>query len=214
MFNEKDRQRFLEAWKGLGAKAEDGPGVFVTVKAMYANPQRKYHTAARIQGFLEELDEVRHRLGDPELVEMGIILSNIIFDPQLSSGREFFIGANFARELLYSAGADAERAEGVYNLIVAMRDPFIVPESDDAKTALDILLSPLGAPQEKFDENTRLIKEEYPMETDEVFLKLQANQVHAFLQHPPIFRTPYFNKKYGEQAMGNIMRLCNNAITL
>lgn len=213
MFNENDKMRFLLSWRELGGKEEDGPGVFTAVNALYANPQRKYYTAGRIQHFLREFDEVRHHIENPALVEIGLMLSNVIHDLRQSNGGEFF-SANFARELLCCAGINAELAEGVYNLIVATRDPFITPECQDVKIVLDIILSPLGVSPEKFDENTRLLREEYPWERDEAFMKFQANQVHAFLQHPPIFRTPHFNKKYGEQAMSNIMRLCGNAIIL
>ncbi|MBI5913391.1 hypothetical protein HY839_03025 [Candidatus Azambacteria bacterium] len=213
MFNENDKKRFLALWKELGGKEEDGPGVFTAVNALYANPQRRYYTAGRIQNFLAELDEVRHHIENPALVEAAVMLSNVIHNLRLSNGSELS-SASFARDLLYCSGISDVHAEGVYNLIVATRDPFITPEHGDTKILLDIILSPLGVPSEKFDENTRLLREEYPWESEEVFMKYQANQVHAFLQHPPIFRTEHFNRKYGERATDNIMRLCGNAITL
>lgn len=211
MFNENDRRRFLDAWSRLGGKEGDGSGVFLTVNALYANSQRKYYTAERIQAFLAELDDVRHRMVNPELVEIALMLSNVIHNPRMNSGGELH-SASFAQYLLRLSGISNEYAEGVYDLIYATWDPFKAPEHPDARMMLDISLTPLGASPDVFDKNTWLIREEYPWETDEIFLSLQVKHVHGFLRHPPIFHTEYFNAKYGKQAMENVTRLCNGEV--
>lgn len=79
-------------------------------------------------------------------------------------------------------------------------------ESTLVRLFLDIDLSILATPQEKYDEYSSQIRTEYEYYPDEVFRQARMKALQVFLDREKLFFTPYFCNKFESQARQNIAR--------
>jgi predicted metal-dependent HD superfamily phosphohydrolase len=71
---------------------------------------------------------------------------------------------------------------------------------------VDIDLASLGRPAEVFDENTRLIRKEYPHVADADFARGRREMLGRFLARPRIYYTDFFRDRYEAKARANLSR--------
>src|SRR5437764_142219 len=99
---------------------------------------------------------------------------------------------NSDRELLENAWDDVCRRAGL--------------NGDDARLIVDIDLTPLGKPQEEFDENGRAIRREFANVDEEKYRAGRAELLKRFLQRPQLYFTEVFRRRYEEPARQNLER--------
>ena len=80
------------------------------------------------------------------------------------------------------------------------------PPDIDGKLMVDIDLASLARPAEVFDENTRLIRKEYPHVRDEEFARGRREMLARFLARPRIYYTDLFRDRYEQRARANLSR--------
>jgi predicted metal-dependent HD superfamily phosphohydrolase len=80
------------------------------------------------------------------------------------------------------------------------------PEGTDAKILVDIDLSILGAPGERFDEYERQIREEYAWVPGLLFRRKRRQILEEFIARPRIFSTDFFAKRHEARARSNLQR--------
>lgn len=104
-------------------------------------------------------------------MRLALWFHDAIYDARAEDNEER--SANWARGSLCSAGVRVETAEHVHRLVMATRHN-VVPEEPDAQLVVDIDLSILAAPIERFTEYEKQIRAEYSWVTDPSYRKGRA----------------------------------------
>jgi predicted metal-dependent HD superfamily phosphohydrolase len=192
-------ERWREMWRELHGSAD--PNLFQQLIACYGEPHRKYHTARHLAECFEKLDEVH--VERPAEIELALWFHDAIYDTRRQDNEKK--SADWARASALQAGVPGETAERVHALIMATRHE-AVPSGADAELLVDVDLSILGAPPERFDEYERQIREEYAWVPGFVFRRERAQILEGFLARPSIFSTAHFRSRYERQARENLAR--------
>ena len=103
------------------------------------------------------------------------------------------------------ANVDEEAVARVHSLILATRHQ-VVPSGIDAEILVDVDLSILAAPEPRFDEYERQIREEYKHVPQALFSLKRKQILEEFLARPRIYLSPLFFERHEERARLNIMR--------
>ena len=191
--------RFAGLWRDLALATP--PDLFEAIRARYAEPHRAYHTTRHIEECLAHLDKTRDRCRQPPLVELALWFHDAIYDTSKSDNE--MRSAEWAVRELAAAGASPAICGTVRELILVTRHDAI-PTSDDAQLVVDIDLSILGAPRDRFLEYEEQVRSEYAWVPLEVFRRERAKILRAFLSRPSIYTTPFFRSILEEPARENL----------
>jgi predicted metal-dependent HD superfamily phosphohydrolase len=201
-----DRERLKERWEracaGAGtpqARAE----CFDQIYSSYAGPDRFYHGIGHIRECLAELDAAHEWARDPRAIELAIWFHDVIYDGRRTDNEER--SAEQATQCLGKLGVAAALREEVRRLILYTRHDR-EPGDADGKIMVDIDLASLGRPAEVFDENTRLIRKEYPHVADADFARGRRDMLGRFLARRRIYYTDFFHDRYEAKARDNLSR--------
>jgi predicted metal-dependent HD superfamily phosphohydrolase len=170
----------------------------------YAEPERSYHTLSHIISGLEDLEEIRHLLHEPDEVECAWWYHDIIYKPGSSTNEEQ--SAAITREMLADASIDKSTINRICELILRTKHT-AQPMDEDARYLVDIDLGILGAVHTDFLKYEEKIRNEFYFIQDQVYNEKRRQFLTQFLQKPYIYQTEYFRKKYEEQARENIQQL-------
>lgn len=203
------QQRWLALWERLrlvGAAGEH-ERVYRELAARYCESHRAYHTLAHIRHTLDELDAARDLAQDPDAVEFALWFHDVVYD--IGAGDNEEESARIAREAALAFGLSETWADRVSDLILATRHA-ATPVEADAQLMVDIDLSILGQPWQRFDAYEEEIRTEYAPVIEERgaarFNAGRAGILRRFLARPTIYSTDYFQEKYEESARANLQR--------
>lgn len=196
----KMRNAFLSLWESIGAKGNAGE-VYNDLMRRYGEPHRRYHNKNHIEQCLTEAREIKTLALNYPALEMALWFHDVIYDPQKQNNEER--SAALAFITLEGAFMKTEFAQQVANLILATKH-LVPPAENDEKFIVDIDLASFGLPQDRFDENTRLIRQEYDFVPTSDFITGRIKVLKGFLSRPSIYQTPFFQKKYEKSAQANL----------
>jgi len=189
-------------WHRIGAQ-EDPEPVYARLVASYSEPHRAYHNLAHIKHCLEEFDSARHLAADPNSVEMAIWFHDVVYDPCVKDNEQR--SADVAVEVARESQLPTAFAQRVAVLILATRH--VSPPGDpDSALLVDVDLSILGQPVDRFDEYERQIRQEYDWVEAAAFAAGRGAILKSFLERRAIFSTPFFRDKYERRARENLKR--------
>src|SRR5262249_26786699 len=100
-------------------------------------------------------------------------------------------------------GASNEVQARVRELVLATRHR-AEPASADGRLTVDVDLSILGAPPERFEEYEAQIRQEYAWVPDPAFRDARAKILREFLTRPSLYATDFFRKRLEARARSNI----------
>jgi len=190
------------AWRGAGAGG-DGEAVYRALLDRYDEPHRKYHTRQHLAECLGAFECVVSLALHPAEVEVALWFHDAIYDVRRDDNEER--SADWARSALLSAGAQAEVAERVRALVLTTRHA-AEPVTLDEQVLIDIDLAILGAPEPRFSEYERQIREEYSFVPAWLFKRKRRTILRSFMKRPRIFTTPHFNAALEQRARVNLAR--------
>jgi predicted metal-dependent HD superfamily phosphohydrolase len=185
--------RFDTLWRELGLTTPSAP-VFDALQRAYAEPHRAYHTAQHIDECLMQLD----RAGGNAEVELALWFHDAVYDTR-AHDNELRSAEWAVREL----GADHRSAAHIRDLILMTRHDAL-PVTPDAQLLVDIDLSILGAPHERFLEYESQVRQEYAWVPETIFRRERAKILQAFLDRPSIYSTALFRELLETRARENI----------
>jgi predicted metal-dependent HD superfamily phosphohydrolase len=194
-------QRWQETWNRLRLTAP--PGLLAELTARYAEPHRAYHTRQHLEecfAALEPAASLARRLGE---VEVALWFHDAVYDTRAHDNEA--LSADWARTSLLSAGANRETADRVHALVLATAHR-AAPADPDAQLLVDVDLGILGAPEERFVEYERQIREEYAWVPGAVFRERRARVLASFLERPAIYSSAYFASRLEAPARANLRR--------
>ncbi len=198
----RNEQQWQALWQHLGAQG-DASVVYNELVVRYSEPHRVYHTLQHIRLCLDELERGRHLATNPDTVELALWYHDAIYDTKTKDSEER--SAALAMEMVRNASLPDNLGQSVANLIIATKHS-ATPTDSDVQLIVDIDLSILGQPEERFDEYEKQVRKEYEWVPEDQFIAGRLAILKAFLDRPNIYSTQSFRNKYETQARANIAR--------
>ncbi len=189
-------------WRSVGA-AGDGQAVYDDLIRRWLEPQRAYHNLEHLEHCLAELSGAAELVADPGAVEFALWFHDAVYDPKAGDNEER--SAELAVRVASCAGLSAALAARVSDLILATKRHEPAADRDTA-VLLDVDLSILGQPAERFDRYEAEIRREYAWVPEEVFRVKRAEILTTFLARPTIYQTAQFRARYEQAAHANLQR--------
>lgn len=198
----KNKQRWLALWQRIGAHG-DPHAVYNDLVTRYSESHRAYHTLAHIQHCLDEFEQVRHLIANPDAVEIALWYHDAIYDTKAKDNEEK--SAALVRAIIQNASLPDAFGQFVADCIMATKHT-TTPTNPDIQFLVDIDLSSLGKPENEFNEDARRIRKEYEWVPEEMFTTGRSVILQSFLDRPNIYATQFFRNKYETQARRNLTR--------
>ncbi len=198
--SELNPERWEKLWR-VAAKKFTPSEYFHQLVVMYSEPHRRYHNQHHIADCLAEFDHVRSFAVDPTAVELAIWFHDAVYDPRAGDNEER--SAELAKHWLKEFHADVLLADAVGRLVLATKQ-HDGSMHGDAPLLVDVDLSILGQPPERFWEYERQIREEYVWVDELVFASKRAEILKGFLARERIYQTDFFFHSLEVQARENL----------
>jgi predicted metal-dependent HD superfamily phosphohydrolase len=207
MENQADEKKFAGSASGFRMPLID-KALKAELTALYAASSRYYHGLAHIEAMLALAREHHAALSDPEAVEAAIWFHDAIYDS--SKGDNEKRSAELAVQRLTGRTAPdrVERIKVMIEATATHQVPDFGNEAArrDAALFVDMDLSILGAPPERYDAYESAVRLEYAWVADAAWRAGRAAVLQGFLSLPHIFCTDLFRERYETQARRNIAR--------
>jgi predicted metal-dependent HD superfamily phosphohydrolase len=191
----------MELLRAAGVQ-EDSKQLFGEIEPRYSEPHRAYHNCLHIDECLQEFDRVRGEARNPTAVELAIWFHDVIYDPRANDNEEQ--SARFASECLKEASNELVNYISELILITNSHQP---GDIGDASLLVDIDLSILGKPPERFAQFESGIRTEYAWVPADVYRQKRAEILDGFLNRERIYCTECFRKRYEDAARHNLAKL-------
>jgi predicted metal-dependent HD superfamily phosphohydrolase len=197
---EANRQRWSGLWRSINAKSDPLP-VYEDLVSLHAQPHRHYHNLRHISECLSEFDWLKQLARQPQAVELAIWFHDAVYDPRAADNEER--SAGLAKRRIAEAGATRDLCSSVAALVMATKthDPNSHP---DAPLLVDVDLSILGKPPERFDEYETDIRAEYSWVPEATFAEKRAEILERFLARKRIYSTELVFENYEAPARKNL----------
>lgn len=176
------------AWSSLGRPAP--VRLRAELMAAWSEPHRHYHDQRHLRECLALWARWREHSVRPGEVAVALWFHDAIYDPRAESNE--LNSAAWATRSLIRAGLDSESAQRVHDLVMATRHHDQVPGAD-AQLLVDIDLSILGSPPERFEQYDQDVRKEYGWVPGFRYRHLRARVLQRFLDRPRLY--------HGEQAV-------------
>jgi predicted metal-dependent HD superfamily phosphohydrolase len=193
-------ERWERLWRALNAQGDPLPW-YERLRAAYAEPQRHYHNQQHIEECLNEFDDARHLVRQPEAVEAAIWFHDAIYKPRAADNEEQ--SAALATRCLADAGVSPALSDTVAQLVMATKSHNSGADAD-AAVMIDVDLSIFGQREERFLEYEEQIRKEYRWVPKIIFGPKRAKILEGFLKRDRIYVTDFFHAKYDSIARRNL----------
>ena len=174
------------AWSALGRRAPEG--LQVELMNAWAEPHRHYHDQRHLRECLALWARWRG-LGDRTgEVAVALWFHDAIYDPQAGSNE--LNSAAWAARSLIRAGLASETAQRVHDLVMSTEQAtqHDAPATGaDARLLVDIDLSILGSPPERFERYDQDVRKEYARVPGFRYRDLRAQVLQGFLDRPRLY---------------------------
>ena len=199
------RERLLKNWRATWSMLGLTPPVnlFESLFTAWAEPQRHYHSLQHLAECIAWFEREKDAAERPAEIALALWFHDAIYDVHAHDNEER--SADWARDALVVAGASVDVTSRVHALIMATRHD-AVPQGRDAELLIDIDLSVLGAPNERFDEYERQIRDEYAHVPSEIFEPRRRNILRRFVDREPLYATPGMHAACETQAKRNLRK--------
>ena len=191
------------AWQGLGARGT-GAEVYQALVVRYSETHRHYHTLQHLSECLNAFDSARALAPHPADVEIALWFHDAIYDVKGHDNE--LQSADWSSRALREAGVAAESIERIHALILATRHAAL-PVTPDEQVLVDIDLSILGAPVERFSEYELQIRSEYAYVPSWIFRRKRRAILQGFLDRERIYSTEHFYGALEVRARENLSRV-------
>ena len=174
--------------------------------AAYQAPGRHYHTLTHILALLDAADGAAAQLQDATVVELAVWFHDAVYEPLRSDNEEK--SAELAREFLAATSLSAARQERVGFLIERTKDHTLPqpPNDSDLLFFLDADLSILGAPEARYQDYARQVRQEYRMVPGLLYRRGRRKVLQKMLAAPALYRTADYHTRLEAAARRNLQQ--------
>jgi predicted metal-dependent HD superfamily phosphohydrolase len=199
-------ERWAKLWREIGAK-DNRETVYQELVSFYSEPHRHYHNLQHIADFLTEFDSTRNLAQRPLAVELAIWFHDAIYNARASDNEEK--SAELAKRRISEAGGSNELSDAVAALVMATKS-HDASSHPDAPLMVDIDLSILGQPEERFWKYESQIRGEYDWVPEAIFAAKRTEILERFLARERIYSTNHFFDLYEQQARAHLQASVQN----
>ena len=161
----------------------------------WSEPQRHYHDQRHLRECLALWSRWRGQSLRAGEVAIALWFHDAIYDPQAPvAGSNELNSAAWAARSLVRAGAGSDTAQRVHDLVMATQHgftqetaPAALGSSPDAQLLVDIDLSILGSPAERFERYDQDVRKEYAWVPGFRYQEARAQVLQSFLDRPQIY---------------------------
>jgi predicted metal-dependent HD superfamily phosphohydrolase len=139
---------------------------------------------------------------DADSIELALWFHDVVYQPD-APDNEMASAERFKRSALETMSDDLVRQ--VHRLIMATthENP---PASIDEQFVVDIDLSSFGLPWDRFSQDSRNVRREFPHLNDREFARSSGKFLSRLLDRPGVYSTPFFKARLEETARENLRR--------
>ncbi len=205
---DKLRERFCELWCNGDHDAvskigkNNGATIFDALCQELNDSTRYYHSLNHVSDCLIEFDLIKQELENAPAVECAIWFHDYIIDPAIDDEESRSAQA-------YQKFAENRFSETTVKQVVGLIHASAhtdAPVGNDQQHFVDIDLSAIGAPWEKFSADSSGIRKESNHLSSEEYYRNNTAFLTLLVNRPRIYITDFFYKKYEAQARHNIAR--------
>ena len=184
------------AWSSLGRPPP--AGLQAELMVAWSESHRHYHDQRHLRECLGLWTRWRGHSRRPGEVAIALWFHDAIYDPQAGSN-ELHSAAWPARSLV-RAGADSDTAQRVYDLVMSTKQATqhgltqetalaALGSNPDAQLLVDIDLSILGSPPERFERYDQDVRKEYAWVPGLRYQQARAQVLQSFLDRPQLYHS-------------------------
>ena len=176
------------AWLALGRPAP--AGLQVELMNAWDEPRRHYHDQRHLRECLALWARWRGLSIRSGEVAIALWFHDAIYDPQAPQvGNNELNSAAWAARSLIRAGLASETAQRVHDLVMATQHdaPVALSFGADAQLLVDIDLSILGSPPERFERYDQDVRKEYAWVPGFRYRTQRAQVLQGFLDRPRLY---------------------------
>jgi predicted metal-dependent HD superfamily phosphohydrolase len=164
------QEQWIQLWRQITAQGDPVP-VYRQLVSLYGQVHRHYHNLHHINECLAEFDTIRHLADQPVAVELAIWFHDAEYDTRAQDNEER--SAQLAKQHLVEVGGSSDLCNSVTSLILATK-AHDASGHTDAPLLIDVDLSTLGQPEERFGEYEIQIRREYDWVPEQIFASKRA----------------------------------------
>lgn len=197
-----DRAAWSGFWRQLGAR-DAGEDLHGRLVGCWSEKHRHYHTLQHLSECFEQFEAARADAVRPAEIAIALWFHDAFYEPRRDDNEER--SAEWAREAATQAGIAQATAQRLHDLVLATRHER-VPDDADTRLIVDIDLSILGAPPERFDESDAQVRREYAHVPEADWKVGRKRVLRGFLDRPCLYGTKRFHALLEARARDNIRR--------
>lgn len=197
-----DRAAWSASWQQLGAR-DAGEELHRRLVACWSEKHRHYHTLQHLRECFEQFEAARGDAVRPAEIAIALWFHDAFYDPKRDDNE--LRSARWLREAAVDAGIAQATAQRLYELVLATTHE-AVPDDPDTKLLVDVDLSILGAPPERFDESDRQVRLEYSHVPEAEWKVGRKRVLRGFLDRPRLYGTERFHAAIEARARENLQR--------
>ena len=177
------------AWLTLGRPAP--AGLRAELMAAWSEPHRHYHDQRHLRECLALWTRWREHSKRPGEVALALWFHDAVVDPQAPHpGLNELRSAAWAARSLVRAGVDSNAAQRVHDLVMATQPaPAALGCGPDARLVVDIDLSILGSPAERFERYDQDVRKEHAWMPGFRYQEARAQVLQSFLDRPRLYHS-------------------------
>ena len=193
------------AWSSLGRPAP--AGLRAELMGAWSEPHRHYHDHRHLRECLALWMRWRGHCERPGEVAIALWFHDAIYDPQAPEApSDELRSAAWAARVLVRAGADSDTAQRVHDLVMVTKHdaPAAPGASPDGQLLVDIDLSILGSPAERFERYCQDVRKEYGDMPRSRYREAWARMLQGFLDRPRLYHREHAVALFEAQARINL----------
>ena len=173
------------------------------IKKSYLKAGRHYHSLPHLDYLLAELLPVQDAILDWQTLIFSVAYHDIVYNIRKNDNEEK--SAQVAHTRLSMLPAVQGQPDKCFLQIMATKE-HAMADDNDTNLFTDADLSILGSGDDTYNRYTKMIRQEYKVYPALVYKPGRQKVLRSFLQMPHIYKTPFFQHKYEEQARANLTR--------
>ncbi|HTE23199.1 HD domain-containing protein [Flavitalea sp.] len=185
------------------SKEEQALKMWEEVHANYSKTNRHYHNINHLDNLFFELEPLKARFSDWEIVIFAIAYHDIIYNVLRQDNEER--SAELANERLKKLSIDQERVM-LCNEIIVNTKTHGDSTTGDIRFFADADLAILGKSSEEYLSYASAVRKEYKLYPDFVYNPGRSKVLESFLAKNCIYHTEFFYSQYEIKARENITR--------
>lgn len=191
--------RWARTWSAVGVAPP--PKLLEAMIGAYSEDHRRYHTVEHLAECFGHLDACPITPEDPAAVELALWFHDAIYDTRASDNE-----ARSAEWAMQALGElDAARRARIDALILVTKHE-AEPATSDEELLLDIDLSILGAPDDRFAAYDEQVRGEFEWVPEDAYRTARARILRGFLDRPRLYHTTHFHDRFEATARRNLAR--------